>query len=146
MQLDNTDLKLISLVQKDAKQTTKQLALQLELSNTAVYERVRKLEREGVITGYTALLDREKLGKSFVAFCHVRLARHTADNVKEFERAVVRLTEVAECYHVSGDYDYMLKIFVADMPAYRQFMVEKLTGLPHIGNTHSVFMIGGIKE
>lgn len=146
MVLDQTDKKLLRLLQQDAKQTTKELSLQLGLSNTAVYERIRKLEREGVIRQYTALLDREKINRAFVVFCHIRLTQHTKENVREFEKQVVTLEEVQECYHVSGDYDYILKIHVANMADYRNFMVTKLTNLKHIGNTHSIFMIGEVKN
>lgn len=146
MVLDNLDKQLLRSLQKDAKQTTKELALQLGLSNTAVYERVRKLEREKVIMQYTAILDRKKLDKAFVVFCHIRLTQHTKENVIEFEKEVKRLPEVQECYHVSGDYDYILKVYVADMEDYRNFMLTKLTNLKHIGNTHSIFMIGEVKN
>ncbi|WP_224490651.1 Lrp/AsnC family transcriptional regulator [Robertkochia flava] len=146
MNLDQTDRKLLSLLQEDAKRTTKELSMQLGLSKTAVYERIRKMEREGVIRQYTALLDREKINRAFVVFCHIRLTQHTKENVAEFEKQVVSLHEVQECYHVSGDYDYILKIHVANMEDYRNFMVTKLTDLKHIGNTHSIFMIGEVKN
>lgn len=146
MELDQTDRRLLQLLQEDAKKTTKMLGLQLGLSTTAVYERIRKLEREGVIRGYVALVDRKKVGLPFVVFCHVKLSQHRKEFVMEFEREVVKLTEVQECYHVSGDYDYILKIHVADMEAYRDFMVTKLTVLQHIGSTHSIFMIGEVKN
>lgn len=146
MELDAIDKKLLISLQKDAKQTTKELALQMGLSNTAVYERVRKLEREGVIRQYTVMVDRQKVNKAFVVFCHIRLTQHTKENVSQFEKEVVTLSEVQECYHVSGDYDYILKIHVADMDDYRNFMLTKLTNLKHIGNTHSIFMIGEVKN
>ncbi|THD68005.1 Lrp/AsnC family transcriptional regulator [Robertkochia marina] len=146
MELDAIDRKLLISLQKDAKQTTKELALQMGLSNTAVYERVRKLEREGVIRQYTVMVDRQKVNKAFVVFCHIRLTQHTKENVSQFEKEVVTLSEVQECYHVSGDYDYILKIHVADMEDYRNFMLTKLTNLKHIGNTHSIFMIGEVKN
>lgn len=144
--MDHTDRLLLQLLQEDAKQTTKELALQLGMSNTAVYERVRKLEREGIIKGYTAIVDREKVNRSFVVFCNIRLMQHTKENVREFEKEVAGLSEVQECYHVSGDYDYILKVHVANMEDYRNFMVTKLTNLKHIGSTHSIFMIGEVKH
>ncbi|MDG3582257.1 Lrp/AsnC family transcriptional regulator [Galbibacter pacificus] len=146
MKLDTIDKKLLELLQNDAKQTTKVLSLQLNLSKTAVYERIRKLEKEGVIKGYTALLDKKKIDKAFVVFCHVRLTQHTKEHVVGFESDVIRLEEVLECYHVSGDYDYILKVNVADMQAYRNFMTSKLTSLKHIGSTHSIFMIEEVKN
>lgn len=146
MILDATDRKLLMLLQQDAKQTTKALSNQLGLSVTAVYERIRKLEREGIIGRYVALIGREKVGKGFVVFCHVKLIQHTREFVTRFEKQVRSLSEVLECYHVSGDYDYILKVVVADMNAYREFLITKLTTLEHIGSTHSTFMMGEVKH
>lgn len=146
MTLDATDKKLLLLLQEDSTQTTKALSLKLSLSVTAVYERIKKLEREGVIYKYVALVDRKKVNRGFVVFCHLKLVQHTKEYLTKFEKEVTRLDEVLECYHVSGDYDYILKIYVADMEAYREFMVTKLTTLHHIGSTHSTFMIGEVKN
>ena len=144
--MDAIDKKLLAILQEDTKKTTKELSLILNLSVTAVYERIKKLEREGVIRNYVALLDRNKIEKAFVVFCHVKLIQHTKDVIHTFESEVVRLNEVSECFHVSGDYDYILKVNVKDMDSYREFMVTKLTGLQHIGSTHSSFMIGEVKN
>jgi Lrp/AsnC family transcriptional regulator, leucine-responsive regulatory protein len=144
--MDAIDKKLLALLQEDTKKTTKELSMILNLSVTAVYERIKKLERENVIRKYVALLDRNKIDKAFVVFCHVKLIQHTKDVIHTFENEVVRLNEVSECFHVSGDYDYILKVNVKDMDAYREFMVTKLTGLQHIGSTHSSFMIGEVKN
>ncbi|HBK83702.1 MAG TPA: AsnC family transcriptional regulator, partial [Flavobacterium sp.] len=130
----------------DAKKTTKELSLKLNLSVTAVYERIRKLEREGVISQYVALMDKKKIDKGFMVICQIKLVQHNVDSVTTFEKEVVKLDEVLECFHVSGDYDYFIKIFVKDMEAYREFMLTKLTTLKHIGSTQSVFMIGEIKN
>jgi Lrp/AsnC family leucine-responsive transcriptional regulator len=81
-----------------------------------------------------------------VVFCHIKLIQHTKDFVTTFESEVIKLHEVLECFHVSGDYDYILKVHVKDMDEYREFMVTKLTGLKHIGSTHSSFMIGEVKN
>ena len=144
--MDTTDKKLLYLLQLDTKQTTKQLSLQLNLSVTAVYERIKKLEREGVIDKYVVLLNRNKIQKGFVVFCHIKLIQHSKEFLTTFENQVVQLQEVLECFHVSGDYDYILKICVKDMEAYREFLVTKLTTLNHIGSTHSTFMIGEVKN
>ncbi|RZJ69206.1 MAG: Lrp/AsnC family transcriptional regulator [Flavobacterium sp.] len=146
MNLDTTDKKLLMLLQEDSKKTTKELSYKLNLSVTAVYERVKKLEREGVVDKYVALLNRNKISKGFVVFCHIKLAQHTKEYLTTFEKEVTRLDEVLECFHVSGDYDYILKICVKDMEEYREFMVTKLTTLQHIGSTHSTFMIGEVKN
>ncbi|MDG2195228.1 MAG: Lrp/AsnC family transcriptional regulator [Polaribacter sp.] len=146
MQLDAIDKKLINLLQNDSKQTTKKLSLQLNLSVTAVYERIKKLEKEQVIKQYVALIHKNKIDKSFLVFCHIKLIQHTKEYVTTFEREITKLDEVSECFHVSGDYDYILKIHVKDMEAYRDFMLTKLTALKHIGSTHSIFTIGEIKN
>ena len=143
--MDTIDKKLLTLLQQDSKKTTKELSLKLNLSVTAVYERIKKLEREGIIAKYIALLDRTKIDKSFMVFCHIKLVQHTKEFLTKFEQEVIRLEEVLECFHVSGDYDYILKVNVKDMEEYREFMVTKLTGLQHIGSTHSSFMIGEVK-
>ncbi|MEN8703966.1 MAG: Lrp/AsnC family transcriptional regulator [Polaribacter sp.] len=146
MHLDRIDKKLINLLQQNSKQTTKQLSLQLDLSITAVYERIKKLEKENVLEKYVAIVNKSKIGKSFLVFCHVRLIQHTKENVTTFEKEVLKLEEVSECFHVSGDYDYILKIFVKDIEEYRQFMVSKLTAIKYIGSTHSTFAIESVKN
>ncbi|EDP69803.1 transcriptional regulator, AsnC/Lrp family protein [Flavobacteriales bacterium ALC-1] len=143
---DEIDNKLLHLLQDDSKQTNKALSNKLNLSVTAVYERIKKLENNGVISKYVALIDKKKVEKDFVAFCHIKLSQHSQDYVVKFEREVRKLDEVLECYHLSGDYDYLLKVLVKDMKAFRAFMVEKLTTINHIGSTRSMFMINEVKH
>lgn len=145
MKLDDTDIHLLALLQQDCKKTTKEFANLLGLSSTAVYERIRKLEREGIISQYVALLNRRKIDKAFMVLCQIKLIQHVKDNVLQFEREIIKLEEVSECYHVSGDYDYILKIHVTDMQAYRDFMVTKLTAIKNIGSTQSSFVINEVK-
>ena len=144
--MDLIDKKLLFLLQTDSKKTTKELSLKLNLSVTAVYERIKKLEREGIIDKYVVLVNRSKVDKGFVVFCHLKLIQHTREFLTKFESEVVKLSEILECHHVSGDYDYILKIAVKDMEAYREFLVTKLTTLEHIGSTHSTFMISEVKN
>jgi Lrp/AsnC family leucine-responsive transcriptional regulator len=144
--MDSIDKKLLILLQKDSKKTTKELSVKLNLSVTAVYERIKKLEREGIIQNYVALINRSKVNKGFVVFCHIKLIQHTREFLTKFESQVVKLSEILECHHVSGDYDYILKIAVRDMEEYREFLVTKLTTLDHIGSTHSTFMIREVKN
>jgi Lrp/AsnC family leucine-responsive transcriptional regulator len=146
MKLDNLDKQLLGLLQDNSKYTNKALAIKLGLSVTAVYERIKKLEKNGIVKGYTALVDKSKVDKGFVAFCHVKLIQHTQDYVVKFEREVKQLSEVLECYHISGDYDYILKVLVKDVNQFRDFMVNKLTRIDHIGSTHSMFVIGEVKH
>jgi Lrp/AsnC family leucine-responsive transcriptional regulator len=116
------------------------------MSVTAIYERIRKLERLGVIQNYVALVDGSSIGRGFLVFCHIKLSRHSQEAIAEFERQVRKLSEVNECYHVSGDYDYLLKVRVRDMDDFRKFMVDKLTSLKHIGSTQSSFSISEVKN
>jgi Lrp/AsnC family transcriptional regulator, leucine-responsive regulatory protein len=146
MNLDATDKFLVSLLQENSKRTNKELAGKLQLSVTAVYERIRKLERAGVISKYVALVDPGKIDRSFTAFCQIKLVQHTKNNVVKFEAQVARLPEVLEVFHVSGEYDYILKVMVKDMKAYREFMLNKLTALEHVGSTQSTFVISPVKN
>ncbi|WP_276391926.1 Lrp/AsnC family transcriptional regulator [Eudoraea chungangensis] len=144
--MDAKDRALVGLLQENCKWTTKQYANELGLSVTAVYERIRRLERTGIIRKYVALVDPRKIDKAFAVMCHVRLIQHTKENVMQFEKEVLKLKEVSECYHLSGDYDYLLKVNVSDMEAYREFMVTKLTTIKNIGSTQSAFVINEVKH
>jgi len=144
--LDTIDKKLIAFLQADSKQTNKELSGKLNLSVTAVYERIKKLEREGIISSYVALVDKKTINRSFVTFCSIKLLQHTQDYVVQFEKEVKQMDEILECYHISGDYDYLLKVIVANMDEFRAFMVEKLTGISHIGSTTSAFVISEVKH
>lgn len=146
MKVDEIDKQILHFLQKDAKTTTKEIAFHLKLSTTAIYERIKKLEKVGVVQRYVAVLNKEKLDKSFMAYCHVKLQQHTKTNVEEFERQIIKLPEVLECIHVSGDYDYILKIYVKNMKEYRSFLVNKLTALKGVGGTQSIFMIHEVKN
>ena len=146
MKLDTIDFQLIELLQKDCKKTTKEYANSLGLSTTAVYERIKRLEKSKTIIKYVALVDKSRVERSFTVFCHIKLIQHTRDNIQQFEREVLKLNEVIECHHLSGDYDYLLKIHVKDMDAYREFMVSKLTKISHIGSTQSSFTIKEVKH
>lgn len=146
MILDNIDNQLLRFLQQDCKQTNKELSSKLNLSVTAVYERIKKLEREGIIKRYVSVLDKEKVGLGFVVFCQIKLAQHSREFLTKFEAEVIKLEEVLECFHVSGEYDYLLKVLVKDMAHFRSFMVSKLTTIQHIGSTQSSFTISEVKN
>lgn len=145
IQLDATDKQLLRLLQQNANYTTKELAEKLNLSSTPVYERQRRLEREGYIEKYVALLNKEKLGKKLIVFCHVKLKQHERGMGERFVNAVSQLEEAMECYNISGEYDFMLKVVVEDMQQYQQFIMNKLTMIENIGSTQSIFVMGEIK-
>ena len=144
--LDPKDKKLLVLLQNNAKKTTKELASELDLSVTAVFERIKKLEKQQIIKRYVALLNPEKIQKNFIVLCHVKLVQHKKEYISQFEKEITQFPEVLECFHVSGDSDYILKICVKDIQEYREFMVSKLTNLQHIASTQSSFMIKEVKN
>ena len=133
-------------MQSDCKKTTAAYANELNLSTTAIYERIKRLEKAEIITQYVALLDKKKVDKAFTVLCHIKLIQHVKEYVLQFENEVLKLDEVVECYHISGDYDYILKIHVGNMEEYREFMVTKLTAIKNIGSTQSSFVINEVKH
>ncbi|MBT8294938.1 MAG: Lrp/AsnC family transcriptional regulator [Gramella sp.] len=140
------DKKILKHLQEDSKKTNKEISNDLGLSVTAVYERIRKMEKSGVIKQYVALLDPDKIEKGFMVLCQIKLIQHKKNFLNQFEKEVTSLPEVIECFHVSGDFDYILKVLVKDMDAYREFLVTKLTTLDHIGSTKSIFTINNVKQ
>ncbi|CAM4402585.1 Lrp/AsnC family transcriptional regulator [Zobellia nedashkovskayae] len=144
--LDLTDLELLKQLQLNSNITTKELAATVNLSPTPVYERVRKLEKEGYIKGYTALLDAEKMGLELIVFCDITLKQHTKDIGNQFVRDIRAVKEVTECYNISGDYDFRLKVLVRDMKHYQDFVINTLGAVKNIGSAHSTFVIGTIKQ
>jgi Lrp/AsnC family leucine-responsive transcriptional regulator len=143
---DPTDLRILRMLQQDAKLTNKEIAARLGLSTTPVFERIRKLERSGVIRSYTALLNRELLGLHLLAFCNVSIKEHSRPYIRQFEREVLTLPEVVECFHTTGSFDYLLKVMVPDMSAYQRFLVEKLAALENIGRVESFFVMDEIRH
>ena len=144
--LDAADKSILIRLQKDSKTTIKELSVHLSLSSTAIYERIRKMERLGIIEGYTVQVNKELVDLGFVVFCQIKLKEHRHEYLIKFEREVIKFTEVLECYNVSGDYEYLLKITVKDMKGYHQFLNDKLTYLDHIGSAHSTFIINEVKN
>jgi DNA-binding Lrp family transcriptional regulator len=145
-ELDPYDRQILSLLQSNAMLTTKEIAERINLTTTPVFERIRRLEKDGYINGYVALLDKGKLGKSLVAFCDVSLKEHSKDYLKQFEQEVARLEQVMECYHIAGMYDYLLKVVVENMEAYQSFIVNTLAALDNIGRVQSSFVMTEIKH
>lgn len=146
MGLDKIDKSILDYLQNDSKITTKELSLHMNLSSTAIYERVKKLEKSGIIKKYIAIVDMQKINKSFVVFCQIKLTRHSQEYVNKFERHIVKFDEVLECFNVGGEHDYILKVVVEDMQSYRDFLNNKLTTLDHISSTHSTFIMNEVKN
>lgn len=144
--LDKIDLKIIHLLQKDAKMKIKEIAHELGMTNTPIFDRIKKLENSGVITGYSATINKEKVGLYLVAFCSITLDKHNEANINQFEKEVGNLEEVIECYHIAGMVDYLLKVVSKDMTQYQAFIAKKLAALDNIGRVQSSFVMTPIKE
>lgn len=144
--LDEIDVRILKLLQSKSNLTSKELAAKVNLSTTPVFERVKKLERGGYIKNYIAVLDAEKLNRGLMVFCNIRLKEHTREIGNQFVKDILSLEEVTECYNISGDYDFFLKIMVSDMKSYQNFVLNHLGSLQNIGSAHSTFVMGEIKN
>lgn len=145
-EIDNTDLKILQQLQDNSRLTTKELAAAVNLSTTPTFERMKRLEREGYIKKYMAVLDAEKLKCGFVAFCYLKMKQHTYENSIRIMEAVQEIKEIAECYNISGDYDFLLKIYAEDMKSYQKFILRILGDLDCIGSLSSSFVLGEVKN
>ena len=144
--LDKTDLQILRILQENARLTTKELAARVHLSPTPVFERLKRLDNEGFIRKYVAVLDAEKLHCGFVVFCSVKLRRLNRDIAAEFTRIVRGIPEVTECYNISGDYDYLLKIHAPDMKYYQEFTLNVLGTIDSLGSLMSTFVMDEVKH
>ncbi|MCC7303669.1 MAG: Lrp/AsnC family transcriptional regulator [Bacteroidia bacterium] len=139
--LDTTDRQILRLLQRDGTLNIKQVADEVGLTATPAYERIRRMERSGIISKYVALLNREKAGKPLMVFCHVSLQLHSKPQLKKFESSIVKFDEVMECHHTAGANDYLLKILVRDMNEYSAFITNKLAALDNISRVQSSFVM-----
>ena len=144
--LDRTDILILRELQKDAKLTTKELAAKVNLSPSPTFERQKRLEREGYIRKYVAVVDPIKVGNGIMVLCNVRLKHHSKEFSRQFTSVISGLEEVVECFNTSGEYDYMLKIYARDMRHYQEFILGTLGDLDCIGSLHSIFVIGEVKN
>ena len=144
--LDRTDRKILELLQQDCRITIKELAEKLHLSNTPVYERVKKLERSRIIKNYVAMLDPEKIDRSMTVFISILLTKHTRDVVDSFREQALALPEVMEFYYTSGNFDAMLKIMVKDMNEFQYFIQEKLSKFEFLTRFNSTFVIASSEK
>ncbi|MGN0028538.1 MAG: Lrp/AsnC family transcriptional regulator [Marinilabiliaceae bacterium] len=144
--LDKTDYHILRILQQNCNLTTKELAQQANLSTTPVFERVRRMEKDGVIRKYVAVLDNAKINYGFTVYCNVKLKQVNYQSAKEFVEAIKPLREVSECYNVSGEYDYILKIYARDMKDYQHFILNVLGKIDSIGGIQSNFVIDTAKD
>lgn len=144
--LDKMDLAILKLLQQNARITVKEIAADVHLSTTPVHERIKRLEQSGVIKQYATLVDRNKVNRGLMVICYVSLKEHSKTAGVKFIKAMNELHEVIECYNISGEFDFMLKVACADMNSYYDFHVNKLSQMDNMGNVQSVFVMGVIKE
>lgn len=144
--LDKVDLQILRTLQENARLTTKELAAQVSLSSTPVFERLKRLEREGYIKKYIAVLDADKLNQGFVVFCNVKLRRMNKDIAMEFTRIIQNIPGVTECYNISGSYDYLLKIHAPNMKYYQEFIINVLGTIDSLGSLESMFVMDEVKH
>jgi DNA-binding Lrp family transcriptional regulator len=145
-QLDQKDLAILKLLQHNARITVKEISDKVNLSTTPVFERIRWMEKSGVIKQYATLVDPAKLNKRLMVIVYVSLKQHNKTAGSKFVKAINDMIEVLECYSISGEFDFMLKVAVEDMNAYYDFHVNRLSELENIGNVQSVFVMGVVKD
>lgn len=144
--LDETDIKLLRILQHDATLSNKELAFRLHKSIAAIHERVKKLKQQGYIKKIVAILDRQKINMGLISFSQVFLKAHTAEVLNEFEKEVAKFPEVMECYQMAGSYDFMLRIATKDMQAYHEFLRYRLAVLPQVNTVQTYFVLSEIKS
>ncbi|MEM9305187.1 MAG: Lrp/AsnC ligand binding domain-containing protein [Pseudomonadota bacterium] len=144
--LDRIDRRILQELQRNARISNAELARRIDLSATPCQNRVRRLEREGYILRYEAVLDPHRLGAGLLVFVEIGLARTARDVFREFRRAVVDLPEVLDCHLVSGNFDYLIKARVRDMAAYRELLGEKILSLPGVSDSRSYVVMEELKE
>ena len=143
--LDQTDLKILRILQQNARLTNKELAAQVNLSTTPVFERLKRLERNGYIKKYVAVLDAEKLNRGFIVFCNVKMRRLSKEIARDFMERMLNIPEVTECYNISGQFDYILKIHAPDMRYYQEFVLNQLGTIENLGSLESTFVMDTVK-
>jgi len=141
MNLDDVDVRILDILQQEGRITTKALSEQLNLTTTPVFERVKRLEREGVIDKYVALLNQKKIDKKLIVFVSLTLKNHTRSYLDGFVNEIEGFDEVQECYHIAGSFDYMIKVIVKDMEAYQQFLLTKISTNNNIATVQSSFVL-----
>jgi putative leucine responsive regulatory protein len=144
--LDETDRKILRILQRNSDLTVKELAAKLHLSTSPTFERQKRLERDGYIERYMAVVNPHKVGNGIMVLCNIRLKKHSQELIQEFMDVVQNLEEITECYNTSGDYDFLIKVYAHDMKSYQQFMLNTLGTINCIGSLHSIFVIDETKN
>ena len=144
--LDETDIKLLKLLQQDSSMTVKELAERIHLSPTPTFERQKRLERGGYIKKYSAVVDHHRMGHDVIVLCNIRLKQHTHDLIQQFMDKVQNIDRITECYNTTGDYDFQIKVYAHDMKEYQDFMLNTLGNIDCIGSLNSIIVIGEVKD
>ena len=144
--LDRTDRRILNSLQKNGRLANVDLAREVNLTPTPCLERVKRLEKEGFITQYVALLDPVKANAALCAYIEVQLTSTSTETVRIFNKHMLALPEVQECQLVAGGFDYLIKIRVADMQHYQRFLGEKLSSIESISQTHTYVVIEDVKS
>lgn len=144
--LDKTDVSILRILQENSRLTTKEIASRVNLSTTPVFERIKRLEESGYIKKYIALLDADKLNRGFTVYCCVKLRRITNDVAVNFTTVIKEIPEVVECYNISGEYDFLLKVCAPDMRYYREFILNVLGSIDSLGSLTSMFVMDEVKH
>ena len=144
--IDEKDLAILRDLQRNGRATVREIAAAIHLSPTPVHERIKRLEQEGVIRQYAALLDHAKVNKGLMVICYVSLKQHDRVAGGKFIQSMQEMQEVIECYNISGEFDFMLKVVAESMESYYDFHVNKLSQVENIGHVQSVFVMGVIKQ
>ncbi len=144
--IDQTDRKILKYLQEDARMGIKTLAARLNMTKTPVYERIKRLEKAGIITKYVALADRKKISPSVIVFLSGALEVTAFEQIQAFYDAVEKIPEVMECYLMGGENDFLLKVMVKDLDAYNTFYAQKIATLPHVGRIRSSFVLNEVKH
>ncbi len=143
---DKKDLSILKLLQQNARITIKEIAAKVHLSTTPVHERIKRMEEAGIIQQYATLVDHTKVKKSLMVICYVSLKQHGKNAGAKFIKVINELNEVIECFSISGEFDFMLKVVCEDMNAYYDFHVNKLSEIENVGHVQSIFIMGTIKQ
>ncbi len=143
---DKRDLAILKLLQQNAKMTVKEISEKVHLSTTPVHERIKRMEEAGVIKQYATLVDNAKVNKGLMVICYVSLKQHGKNAGVKFIKTIKDLNEVIECFSISGEFDFMLKVVCEDMNTYYDFHVNKLSEIENVGHVQSVFVMGIIKQ
>ncbi len=144
--LDDKDWLILRLLQQNAKITVREIASAIHLSPTPVHERIKRMEDSGVIMQYATLVNHSKVKRGLMVICYISLKEHNKRSGTKFIKTINELQEVIECYNISGEFDFMLKVVVESMDAYYDFHVNKLGQLENVGHMQSTFVMGVIKQ